>query len=82
MTLDVEYDPEADAAYVYLRRARQHRTRELDSRRIIDLAADGSIIGIEFLDVSEGVNVAGLPAADAVAKALTKHGIAVRQPVR
>ena len=52
-----------DAAYIYLREDVQvARTRNLDGSRLIDYAEDGEPVGIELLDVSEGINLDDLPA--------------------
>jgi uncharacterized protein YuzE len=78
---DVSYDPVADAVYVKLEsdiRAKRTRTRRLDSNRLVDLAADGRVLGVELLWVSEGVDLRGIPQAGDIADALTARGILVR----
>ena len=58
-----EYDPEVDAAYVKLvEGAAVASTKRLDEQRCCDYGDHGELIGIEFLNVSTGVNVEGLPA--------------------
>ncbi|HEV2123360.1 MAG TPA: hypothetical protein VGW38_11380, partial [Chloroflexota bacterium] len=52
-----------------------NETRELDSRRLIDIAADGTVLQVELLDVSDGVDLTDLPEADAIAAALERAGI-------
>ncbi|MGI8856098.1 MAG: DUF2283 domain-containing protein [Thermomicrobiales bacterium] len=70
------YNREADAAYIFLREDMQvARTRNLDGSRLIDYADDGEPIGVELLDVSEGVNLDGLPGSEAIARSLTDHHI-------
>jgi uncharacterized protein YuzE len=49
----VEYDPKADAMYVWLRKARYEISEELAENVIIDLDKSGRIIGIEILDASK-----------------------------
>ena len=49
----------------------------LDCERVVDYAADGTPIGVEFLRVSECAGVAGLPRAELVASALEAHDIRV-----
>jgi len=63
-----EYSETADALYVALGEAEVALTRELDDRRLIDLSEDGQIVGIEFLDVSGGVDLRGVPLRDEVGK--------------
>jgi uncharacterized protein YuzE len=63
MTPDIklELDPQADAAYVLLTDGEVASTKKLDACRLLDLGADGEIIGIEFLHVSAGVDLTDLP---------------------
>ena len=64
----VEYSRAADAVYVALdQRLRVTRTVELDGCRNVDYDRAGRVIGIEFLGVSDGVLVRGLPVAPEVA---------------
>jgi len=66
----LRYDPEADAAYVYLRDAAHvDRTEALPKDRLIDYMLDEPI-GIELLNVSAGVAMDGLPRADEVSHLL------------
>lgn len=72
------YNKDADAAYIYLREdAQVARTRNLDGVRLIDYAEDGDPVGIELLDVSEGVNLDDLPARDVIASLLEQQHIKV-----
>lgn len=74
----VKYDADADAAYVYLREGMKvTRTQNLDGSRLIDYATDGEPIGVELLDVSEGVNLDGIPDRDAIAALLEGQHIKV-----
>jgi len=80
MTLKVEYDPEANAAYVYLHAGRQRTyasTMRIDDFRLLDVAQDGTPIGIDFMLVSQGVDLRGLPEPEALAEALTSRGITI-----
>src|SRR5690606_23902952 len=66
------YDPEADAVYIYLDRAKVAETRE-DGPFIYDVDESGRIIGIEILAASKVLapgewrkaRLPGTPAADA-----------------
>ena len=73
----VVLDRKADAAYVELSRGEVDRQVQLDSARILDLAADDSVVGIEFLSPSLGVDLAGIPRAAEVGRALRRRGIRV-----
>ena len=58
---NVTYDADLDALYVRLRAGKVKRTKALDDLRLVDLAADDSIIGVEFLSASGGLDLSGLP---------------------
>src|SRR5437016_11853373 len=77
--LRVKHDPVADAVWVKLREGQYAETRELDSRRLLDIAADGTVLSVELLDVSDGVDVRDLPAANEIATALQRQGLRVIQ---
>ena len=59
----------SDAPYAY--------GQVLDRDRVVDYAADGTPIGVEFLDVSGCVGLSDVPHADQVARALQSYNIAV-----
>jgi uncharacterized protein YuzE len=50
--IDMTYDPEADAAYIYLGRGKIDRQEEAGPF-ICDVDAEGRIIGIEILSASK-----------------------------
>jgi uncharacterized protein YuzE len=52
--VDVEYD-QADAMYIWLRKAKYDISEELAENVIIDLDKNGRIIGIEVLDASKNL---------------------------
>lgn len=69
--MQVRYDPEADAVYVDLQEAQGRvRTRRIDEQRLLDHDERGELVGIEFLFVSRGVNLEGLPEAERIAEAM------------
>ncbi len=51
----VEYDPKADAMYLWLRKAKYDISEELAENVVIDLDKNGRIIGIEVLDASKNL---------------------------
>jgi uncharacterized protein YuzE len=62
----VTYDPEADAMYVSFRSVEPGGVRdslELDESRHVDYDYDDEQVGVEFLNVSDGVNLDGVPRA-------------------
>jgi uncharacterized protein YuzE len=55
------YDDEADALYVYLRDGHSvARSVVVDEDRVVDVGPDDSVIGIEVLGASEGVQLLDL----------------------
>lgn len=74
MKLKATYDPQADAAYVSFSRTPVSHQVILDDARVLDLAADGTVIGVEILGPSGGVDFTGLPNAAEVSRALRRFG--------
>lgn len=50
--IDMTYDPEADAAYIYLARGKSARTEEAGPF-IYDVDAQGRVLGIEILSCTK-----------------------------
>ena len=59
--LGFNHDPESDAVYLRLRETEYGEGRELDDAKHIDLDVEGNVLGIEFLYVSGGVDLEGIP---------------------
>lgn len=59
------YDPEGDILYVELDDVPVDHTADVSLstqyQRGIDYAADGSIVGYEFMNASSGIDLSGLP---------------------
>jgi uncharacterized protein YuzE len=51
----VEYDKQADAMYIWLRKAKYDVSEELAENVVLDLDKKGRIIGIEVLDASKNL---------------------------
>ncbi len=58
---------ELDILYVSPNDAPVAQTRELDLWRNVDLAADGTVVGIEFVNASGGIHLADVSRANEVA---------------
>ncbi len=70
----VEYDPDADAAFITFQDAPWDHMDILDDYRNVDYASDGEPVGVELLYVSRDVNLDGLPMMDEIARLLeTEH---------
>ena len=73
----LDYDAEADAAYVALREVAQvERTTALDDQRLIDYVGTEAV-GVELLSVSRGVRLDDLPERDAIARLLAEQHLPV-----
>ena len=67
------YDEQADAVYVQFARNSVARTEELSDRVAVDYDAGGRAVGVEFLDVSEGIDLDQVPRRAQVAKLLEER---------
>ncbi|HNM77854.1 MAG TPA: DUF2283 domain-containing protein [Tepidiformaceae bacterium] len=74
----VTYDEDADALYVGLADEDVARTQNLGDLRMVDLASDGTVLGIEFIDVSAGVDLDGVPFGPTVAAAIGDSGLPIK----
>jgi uncharacterized protein YuzE len=76
--LRVEYDPAVDALAIDFPGfgpGASVRMVRLDRDRVLDYDAEGRLVAIELLNVSQGVNLDGLPAADVVRRSLELVGV-------
>ena len=87
MPITAEYDQEADALYVRLSAGPRSRAIEIDDMTFVDLADDGSAVGLEFLYPSTGLNLqetvrrfALEPQAPAIVAAIGTSGAPVAPP--
>lgn len=71
------HDPAADAVYIQFNEHPVAVTRELDDARMIDYDAAGQPTGVEFLDVSQGINLEQIPEARRIAETLVDAGFAI-----
>jgi uncharacterized protein YuzE len=72
--VQLEHDREADAVYVQISPSTKvEYTRQLDENRIVDYGADETVVGMEFLNVSAGVDLQGFPHHDEVSRLLSKN---------
>ena len=58
----ITYSETVDALYVKLQdKAEIKKTVPYDDSRIVDFAADGSVVGVEFLAARAGIDLTGIP---------------------
>ena len=70
----VSFDAEADALYVYLNPGTVKETVSLGDLRMVDYSDDGTVVGIEFVSVSAGVDLRDVPFAETVEQAIGASG--------
>ncbi len=76
MSQQVEYDVEADVLYLRITPGETvARTVPLDDLRLIDYSADGAVVGLEFIDASEGIDLRDLPFARKAEQLLGDAGL-------
>jgi uncharacterized protein YuzE len=76
--MKIEYDRQHDAAYFGFSTLEAVRQTKLDDTRIVDYAADGSVVGVEFISPSRGVNLADVPHAAEIEREARRLGLPVR----
>ena len=67
------YDEQADAVYVQFRRSAVARTEELSDSVAVDYDRDCHPLGVEFLNVSAGIDLDQVPSRAQVAKLLEER---------
>jgi len=72
------HDAEADAIYVQLADADVAKSVQLDELRIIDQSADGALVGVEFLGVGGGIDLADVPRRQTVEKLIGELGLGIK----
>lgn len=74
----VTYDEDADVLYVCLSEGEVAETRNLGDLRLIDFGDDGSVIGVEFVSASQGIDLGGVPFGPTVASAIGDSGLPIK----
>jgi len=77
MQLTLKHDVKADAVYVRLSTNLVARTQELDEQRIANYDQRGEMVGIEFLGVSQGVEIQNLPHREELERLFVEHHIPI-----
>jgi uncharacterized protein YuzE len=77
------YSRDDDILYVRLRDLPIARTGETNPWTNIDLAADGRVVAVEFVNVaSEGVDLTGVPEREAVERLIRESGLRLPAQIR
>lgn len=69
----VRFDAEADCLYVRLSAKPVAKSQSLDDLRLVDYAADESVVGVEFIGVGGGIDLSGIPSQETIEKAVRKY---------
>lgn len=70
IAMEIRYDTEADAMFVWFRNRAAHPcAKTLDDARLLRMDDEG-VAGVEFLDVSRGLDFTGIPHGDEIREAL------------
>ena len=64
------HDPESDTLYVRFSTEAVSRTMALGDLRLVDYDAKNEVVGLEFIDVSDGIDLHDLPFAAKVEQAI------------
>ena len=75
--MEYEYDANADCAYILINKLPYAYSKEIDDTRFVDYAEDDTVIGIELLYVSGGVDICDLPYETEIGKLLEKNDVKV-----
>lgn len=70
-----EYSEGADALYITFTTQPVARTRALDDLRNLDLDAGGEVVGIEFLQASDGLDLRDVPMWGSVVQLVEADGL-------
>jgi uncharacterized protein YuzE len=73
--IKLELNRDVNAAYVVLSDDEVRKTKKLDQSRLLDLDAQGEVVGIEFLNISAGANLSDLPRGEELRKLFGEHHI-------
>ena len=73
-----EHSAESDAIYVTLSEGEIERSVSLDDFRNIDYSADGAVVGVEFLGVRGGVDLADVPYSHKVEKLIGDLNLGIK----
>jgi uncharacterized protein YuzE len=58
--MKIEYSKTADALYVYFKQCEVAKSKEVEEGVVVDLDAEGHVIGIEMLDASSRIGIQDL----------------------
>ena len=76
--MKVQFDRRHDTLYVQYSTVPSARQERRSGDRVIDYGADGSVVGVEFLSPSRGVDLSGVPRHAELERALTGLGVAIK----
>jgi uncharacterized protein YuzE len=66
-TMELAYDDEASAIWIGLRDGESRGAREVSPHTLVHYGTKGEVLGVEFIVVSQGIDLTDVPEADRVA---------------
>ncbi|MEO8625705.1 MAG: DUF2283 domain-containing protein [Candidatus Limnocylindrales bacterium] len=73
-----EYDRRRDVAYFEFSSAQSVRQVQLSDLRVIDYGAEGTVVGVEFISPSRGINLTDIPRAVDIEREARRLGLSIR----
>ena len=78
--MKVESDKQRDVVYFSFSTVDAARQVILGAGRIVDVAADETLVGVEFLSPSRGIDLSGVPRAVEIEREARRLGLIIRVP--
>lgn len=76
--MKTEYDRQRDLAYFQFSSAHSVRQVELSGLRVLDYGADGTVVGVEFISPSRGIDLTDIPRAADIEREARRLGLPIR----
>lgn len=73
MTESLKFNDVGDVLYVRLREGRIAKTRTFGDDRLVDVDADGTVLGVEFIGLEHQLDLRGLPAEANLLSVIKEH---------
>ena len=75
MTDQVKLNDVGDILYVHLREGEIAKTRAFGDDRLVDVDANGVVLGVEFIGIDGELDLRGLPEQEAIQDAIVSSGV-------
>ena len=75
MTGQVKFNDIGDILYVRLREGRIAKTKTFGDDRLVDVDANGVVLGVEFIGIDGELDLRGLPEQEAIRDAIVSSAV-------